>query len=99
MGTDDDEVSLSFQMELQSLQVAPGPRTGRLANVKVPEGVRGVLRALARGVVAARGQRWEEVRWAIAEAEKGEPALLAYLDSAAFEAFMLAVQSLKSKLK
>jgi len=95
---DDEEISLSFQLELQSLQVTPGPRTGRLQNVAIPEGVRGVLRALARGVMAARAQRWDEVAWAIGEAEKGETALVEYLDATAFEAFSVALQSLKAQL-
>lgn len=95
---DDDEISLSFQMELQSLQVRTNATMSRIQRAHLPEGVRGVLKWLAQGVMAARAQRWEEVQQAIAEAEKSEAELMPYLDSASYEAFQIALASLRNRL-
>lgn len=96
---DDEEVSISFQMELQSLQVRTAEGVSRLQRALLPEGVRGVLKALAQGVMAAREQRWDEVKAAIEEAQKKDAELIPYLDSSSYEAFQIAVASLQAKLE
>ena len=96
---DDDEISLSFQMELQSLQVRTAAGVSRIQRAHLPEGVRAVLRWLSQGVMAARAGRWDEVQQAIDEAEKHDAELVPYLDSSSYEAFQIAVASLKSRLE